>query len=124
MAAKRVLVVDDNRLIRALVNASIKSLECEIVEAVDGEEAVAKAVECEPDLILLDVVMPKLDGFEVLARLRDDPDGPQCPIAMLTTANTEDDRVQARLHRADAYIVKPFDHGELRDIVAGLLGLA
>lgn len=123
MATKRVLVIDDNRLIRVLIEASIRSLECEIFEATDGEEGISAVYVCRPDLILLDVVMPKLDGFEVLARLREDPDAPKCPIAMLTTAASEADHEQARVHGADAYILKPFDHNELRATVAGLLGL-
>lgn len=121
MAAKRVLVVDDNRLMRLLIETSIKSLGCEIFEATDGEEAYAAAVVCRPDLILLDVVMPKMDGFEVLTRLREDPLAKPCLIAMLTTADSDRDHELARLHRADAYIVKPFDHTELRDTVAELL---
>ena len=122
MTAKRVLVVDDNRLIRVLVQASLKSLNLEIIEATDGEEGITAAFECRPDLILLDVVMPKMDGFAVLTRLREDPNAPQCPIAMLTTAASEHDHDEARVHGADAYIVKPFDHNELRDTVAELLG--
>ncbi|PKQ29012.1 MAG: hypothetical protein CVT60_07560 [Actinobacteria bacterium HGW-Actinobacteria-10] len=123
MTAKRVLVVDDNRLIRVLVQASLKSLNLEIVEATDGQEGITAAFECRPDLILLDVVMPRMSGFEVLTRLREDPDAPSCPIAMLTTAASEQDHVEARIHGADAYIVKPFDHNELRDTVADLLGV-
>lgn len=121
MATKRVLVVDDNRLIRVLVQASLKSLDLDIFEATNGEEGIAAAFECRPDLILLDVVMPRMSGFEVLARLREDPEAPPCRIAMLTTAASEKDHTEARIHGADAYIVKPFDHNELRDTVAGLL---
>lgn len=123
MTAKRVLVVDDNRLIRVLIQASLKSLDLDIVEATDGEEGMAAAFECRPDLILLDVVMPRMNGFEVLTKLREDPAAPSCPIAMLTTAASENDHVEARLHGADAYIIKPFDHNELRDTVADLLGM-
>ncbi len=122
MAPKRVLVVDDNRLIRALVAAALKPLDCEIVEASDGAEGIAKAMECDPDLILLDVVMPLASGFQVLSTLRDDPAGPECPIVMLTTSSTDRDIDNALDHGADAYVVKPFEHTELRATVARLLG--
>lgn len=123
VTAKRVLVVDDNRLIRVLIQASLKSLDLEIIEATDGEEGIAAAFDSNPDLILLDVVMPRMSGFEVLTKLREDPAAPPCPIAMLTTAASESDHTEARVHGADAYIVKPFDHNELRETVAGLLGI-
>lgn len=121
MTAKRILVVDDNRLIRVLVAAALKPLECEIIEAVDGGEAVTTALACDPDLILLDVVMPVASGFEVLATLRDDPNGPECPIIMLTTAASDQDIDGALEHGANAYVVKPFDNTELRHTVARLL---
>jgi len=121
VTAKRILVVDDNRLIRVLVAAALKPLECEIIEAVDGGEAVTTALTCDPDLILLDVVMPVASGFEVLAALRENPDGPKCPIIMLTTAASDKDIDGALDHGANAYVVKPFDHTELRHTVARLL---
>jgi len=123
MAAKRILVVDDNRLIRVLISAALKPLDCEIIEATDGGEAVTAAMECDPDLILLDVVMPVASGFEVLAELREAPDGPKCPIVMLTTAASDGDIDTALDHGANAYVVKPFDHTELRHTVARLLGV-
>lgn len=123
MTVKRVLVVDDNHLIRMLVKTSLKPLACEVLEAEDGMEGVAMALEHQPDLILLDVVMPRMSGFDVLAALQTAPDAPDCPIAMLTTAASEHDRVEATEHGAACYIVKPFDHNELRDTVAALLEL-
>ncbi|MDZ4169398.1 MAG: response regulator [Coriobacteriia bacterium] len=121
MGGRRVLVVDDDRLIRMLIQASIKSLDCEVREAVDGEDALNAVEEFCPDVIVLDVVMPKLDGFAVLERLRLSADGPGYRILMLTTAVAAADHEQARSHGADAYIEKPFDHGELRELVAELL---
>jgi len=121
---KRVLVVDDNRLLRVLIAAALKPLGCEIVEAVDGGEAVKLALECDPDLILLDVVMPVACGFDVLTTLRENPDGPDCPIVMLTTSASDSDIDKALTHGANAYVVKPFEHAELRSTVARLLGIA
>lgn len=122
MSAKRVLVVDDNRLIRMLATASVRPLGCEIVEAVDGEDALEAIRRFRPDVVLLDVIMPKIDGFEVLSRLRRDPDAPPCRIVMLTTADSADDHERARIDRADAYITKPFEHVALKETVRQLLG--
>jgi len=121
---KKVLVVDDNRLIRVLITAALKPLGCEIIEAVDGGEAVDIALECDPDLILLDVVMPVACGFDVLTALRGNPDGPACPIVMLTTSASDSDIDKALAHGANAYVVKPFEHAELRSTVARLLGIS
>lgn len=121
MAAKRILVVDDNRLIRVLVAAALKPLGCEIIEAADGGQAIEAALECRPDLILLDVVMPVASGFEVLTTLREHPDGPACPIIMLTTSSTDKDIDHALDHGANAYVVKPFEHADLRHTVERLL---
>jgi len=118
---KRILVVDDNRLIRMLIAAALRPLDCEIVEAVDGAQAIELAMQCEPDLILLDVVMPNASGFEVLTHLRDDPAGPTCPIVMLTTSSRDTDIDNALDHGANGYIVKPFEHAELRETVSRLL---
>lgn len=118
---KRILVVDDNRLIRMLIAAALRPLDCEIVEAVDGAQGIELAMQCEPDLILLDVVMPNASGFEVLTRLRDDPAGPACPIVMLTTSSRDSDIDNALDHGANGYIVKPFEHAELRETVSRLL---
>lgn len=120
MTGRRVLIVDDNRLLRLLVRTSIQSLGCELDEATDGEEALAAIVACQPDVVILDVVMPRLDGFEVLARLKEEKLA-SCRVIMLTTAAAAADHLRASEHGADAYLDKPFDHAELRRIVSELL---
>lgn len=121
MGEGRVLVVDDNKLIRMLAVACLRPLGCDVREAVDGEDALAAIQEFVPDVVLLDVIMPKLDGFEVLARVRQDPGTHVCRIVMLTTADTASDHERARIDHADAYITKPFDHAQLRETVRSLL---
>lgn len=121
MGRKRVLIADDDRLIRMLIQASIKSLDCDVREAVDGEEALTAVAEFAPDVIVLDVVMPRLDGFGVLARLRAETAEPGYRIIMLTAAASATDDEQAQANAADAYIGKPFDHTELRELVAAML---
>ena len=122
MRDKTVLVADDNEFIRTLVKAALRPLGCEIVEARDGGEALELATSVDPDAILLDVVMPQMNGFEVLEKLRSERYGISCPIAMLTTAATQADLDHGADAGANAYIVKPFEKDELRETVRRMLG--
>ena len=122
MQDKTVLVAEDSLLIRTLIVAALKPLECQVVEAEDGEEAIRLARELKPDLVLLDVVMPRVDGFSVLDILRSDEGCNECAIVMLTTAATDADKEHGAEAGADGYVVKPFDKDELRDEVRKHLG--
>jgi len=121
MDGTTILVAEDNAFIRTLVKAALGPLGCEIVEAVDGEDALSAVSQHNPDIILLDVVMPKLNGFDVLEILRGDKYGLTCPIVMLTTSASQADMEHGARSGATAYLVKPFDKDELRDTVASLL---
>jgi CheY-like chemotaxis protein len=121
--SKVVVVADDNEFIRKLVIAALRPLGCEVIEAVDGGEAVRLIGELEPDLVLLDLVMPKLSGFEVLEAIRHVDATAETPVVMLTTAAGEADFSEGRRHGATDYVVKPFNTTELRAIVAELLGI-
>ena len=108
-ALKKILIADDNRQIRLLVNVALRSGGYEIIEAEDGEAALETAVAEQPDLILLDVTMPKLDGFEVLHFLQKRPETHGCHVIMLTTAAQQcGPRARARRRRR-GYITKPFE---------------
>lgn len=122
MGTKRILIADDNRFIRILVKAALSQLGHEVIEATDGQEAYDLALTSEPDLILLDVVMPRMSGFDVLERIRTTEGAPTCPIAMLTTAMTEADHKRADQFGAEGYVTKPFDNADLRQVVTELLG--
>ena len=122
MQDKTVLVADDNEFIRVLVRAALKPLGCSVIEAEDGEVALQMVEGTTPDAILLDVVMPRMNGFQVLEELRSGPKAVDCPIAMLTTAASESDIAHGVDAGADAYIVKPFDKDELRQTVREMLG--
>ncbi len=118
---KKILIADDNRQIRLLVNVALRNGGYEIIEAEDGEDTLEKAVAQRPDLILLDVTMPKLDGFEVLRFLRKRPETTDCHVVMLTTAAQRRDVERARQEGAEDYITKPFEAHELREAVERLL---
>jgi DNA-binding response OmpR family regulator len=116
-----VLVVEDDALISDMVTKNLK-LEGFLVEtARDGEECLRKVKEVNPDLILLDVLLPKLDGWEVLTNLREDPREKDIPIIMLTALSDERSKVQGLRGGADDYVTKPFSALELMARVEAVL---
>lgn len=121
MAQRLILAADDNAQIRMLVKAALRPLGHELIEAVDGEQALETAIERRPDLILLDVTMPKLDGWEVLGFLRKRPETSGVRVMMLTTAAQKDDLARGEELGANGYLVKPFSPGDLRQHVERLL---
>jgi diguanylate cyclase (GGDEF)-like protein len=116
-----VLVVDDDPDVARFVEVNLRSAGYEVALGGDGEEAVRWAVELRPDLVLLDVMMPKLDGFEVAQRLRRDPRTASSSIIMLTAKALSSDKVLGLSSGADDYIIKPFDPVELLARVKGTL---
>ena len=107
---KKVLVVDDERPIVEILKINLQREGYVVFEAYDGEEAVSKAMTVEPDLILLDVMLPKLDGFSVCKKIREKS---SVPILMLTAREEELDKVLGLELGADDYITKPFSVREL-----------
>ena len=117
-----VLVAEDDEDIRALVVYRLERSGYEVVQARDGEEALRLAAEREPDLAILDVMMPKLDGYEVTRRLRREPATSRLPVILLTARSQEADVSQGFAAGADDYIRKPFSPDELRARVQAILG--
>jgi DNA-binding response OmpR family regulator len=116
-----VLIVDDEHPIVELVRFTLEDEEVRVVEAADGLEALDVARAETPDLILLDVQMPYLNGFEVCRRLRLEPELGQAKIVMLTAAGQEQDRARGRAAGADLYLTKPFSPLRLLSLVHSLL---
>jgi pilus assembly protein CpaE len=122
MAAPKVLVVDDDPNVQRILLATLKQEGYEVHVAVDGEEGVEKATALEPDLILMDVAMPKLDGYAATALVRAaEPTGKRIPIIMLTAEADVEQRVRALRAGADDDIVKPFHPLELIARIKALL---
>lgn len=119
--AERVLIVDDDRDICRYVEVNLTLEGYEVYVEHDGEAAVATAQRVQPDLILLDVMMPGLDGFAVCKRLRADPRTANAAIVMLTAKALSADKVLGLTAGADDYIAKPFDPPELVARVAAVL---
>ncbi|HEX6230565.1 MAG TPA: response regulator [Actinomycetota bacterium] len=116
-----ILVVDDDPDIARFVEVNLRSAGYEVSVASDGEEALTAAATLRPDLVLLDVMMPRIDGFEVAQRLRRNPQTANTSIIMLTAKALSTDKVLGLTAGADDYIIKPFDPIELLARVKGTL---
>ncbi len=112
---KKILVVDDNQDNRELVVKILKSKGYQMIEAIDGEEALEKAIAEKPDLILMDISIPKINGYEVTRRLKSRADFKDTPIIALTAHAMKGDREKTIKAGCDGYISKPFNIHELPD---------
>jgi CheY-like chemotaxis protein len=111
--ALRVLVVDDSPVIRQLIAMNLELEGFEVFLAEDGGECLDLVAAVEPDVITLDVVMPRLDGFTTAARLRSDPATGRLPIVMVTACAQESDLARGRELGVREYLTKPFDPADL-----------
>lgn len=113
----RVLVVDDERNIREVLIRTISRWGYEVIEAERGAEALEKVRHEAPDIILLDVSMPQMDGFEVLKRLREDPATRAMPVVLLTTFSHRQGEIVGMRLGVNHYIVKPCEPDVLRSTI-------
>jgi len=117
----RVLVIDDEVAIHKLIQARLRPEGIEVTAEVDGETGIGRAIEDSPDLILLDIGLPVVDGFEVCRRLKEHPTTRNLPIIFLTGETTTDAKVRGLDLGAVDYVTKPFDQVELRARVRAAL---
>jgi two-component system alkaline phosphatase synthesis response regulator PhoP/two-component system response regulator VicR len=113
MASKKILAVDDERHIVRLIQVNLERAGYQVVTAFDGPEALKKVDVEKPDLVVLDVMMPKMDGFEVLKRLQANPETRDIPIIMLTAKAQDADVFRGWSSGVSAYLTKPFNPLEL-----------
>ncbi|MFI1923453.1 MULTISPECIES: response regulator [unclassified Streptomyces] len=119
-ASGRVLVVDDNKVIRQLIRVNLELEGIEVVTAGDGVECLDVVHQVQPDLVTLDVVMPRLDGLRTAARLRADPRTRDLPLVVISACTQYE--VEAGLEvGVDAFLAKPFDPAELVSVVRELM---
>jgi len=121
MSSAKILVTDDSSTVRRLVAARLAADGYAVVEAEDGDEALRLAVSERPALVVLDKVMPKLDGFEVVRALRSRAETKHLPIVMLTERDAEGDVLEGLDLGVDEYMPKPFSPRELSARVARAL---
>ncbi len=123
MPKTKILIADDNFNILEVIKMEFESMDYEVVTADDGEEALEKIYKEFPALIILDIMMPKLNGYEVCRRLKASPLTADIPVIMLTAKSQKEDKFWGRDAGADDYITKPFDPVELETLVEKLLRL-
>ena len=118
MAEKAILVVDDNPPELEMMQLLLKSRGYTVITAVDGDEAIAKAMQMHPCLILLDIIMPKKNGFQVCRQLKTSPETKDIKIIMITQKNQESDRFWGLKQGADDYLIKPLNDEFLLSCIA------
>ena len=117
MAALKILVCDDERHIVRLIQVNLEREGWEVVTAYDGKEGLEKVKAEKPDLLVLDVMMPYMDGFEVLKSIRKDPATEKLPVILLTAKAQDKDVFEGYHFGADMYLTKPFNPRELVSFV-------
>lgn len=117
----RILIADDNDANRELLEAYLVNVECEIETSINGQDTLQKVASFKPDLVLLDVMMPKLSGFEVCKKLKDDPATKRTMILMVTALNELGDIERAVAAGTDDYLSKPVNKVELLKRVDNML---
>jgi len=122
MAKGRILVVDDEIYIVHILDFSLGMEGYEVVTALDGEQALEKARAEKPDLIVLDIMMPKLDGYETCKRLKADPETKDVPVILLSAKGRNVDQKVGFEVGADDYITKPFSPRKLVERINSILG--
>jgi twitching motility two-component system response regulator PilH len=120
-ATKKILIAEDSATAAALMARTLAPLGAEIAIATDGEEASQQVTAAPPDLLILDIVMPKVNGFSLCRRIRSDPQLAAMPIIIVSAMNRETDRYWGLKQGADEYLTKPFDPTVLVAKVRGFL---
>ena len=121
MSGKTILYVEDNELNRKIVRDLLKRTTYVLSEAFDGEAGVAKALETKPDLILMDIQLPKLSGMDAMRQIRADPSMAATPIIAITSFALSGDDQKAKAAGATAYLAKPYSPLDLLGLIRKLL---
>ncbi len=116
-----VLVVDDSTMVRIILAECLESSGFEVIEAIDGIEAIEQIQAYRPDLVITDIVMPRMNGYELCRWIKSDPRTKGIPVMMCTTKGEDFDRYWGLKQGADAYIAKPYQPLEMVEAVKSLL---
>ena len=119
---KRILVVEDQEDLRGLLRTLLTGSGYEVLEAADGEAGVAKAKSDRPDLVLMDIQMPVLDGYEATRRIKADPDLAATPVIAVSSFAMKGDEEKARAAGCDHYVTKPYSPMQLLRVIRSTLG--
>ncbi|MFO1406421.1 MAG: response regulator [Steroidobacteraceae bacterium] len=116
-----ILVVDDQPDLRLLIRLTFEGMGYDVHEAASGEAALDACASRPPDVVLLDVMLPGIDGYEVCRRIKADPGLGRVQVVLMTAGHQETERARARVAGADRYVAKPFSPAQMLDLVRSLL---
>ena len=122
LAGLKVMVVDDSKTIRRTAETLLKKEGCEVLTAVDGFEALAKISDQKPAIIFVDIMMPRLDGYQTCALVKNNPQFRSTPIIMLSSKDGLFDKARGRIVGAEQYLTKPFTRDELLSAIRRHVG--
>lgn len=120
--AKKIMVVDDEPYIARVIKFKLEQEGYEVISANDGQSGLQKIKEEKPDMVLLDVMMPGLSGYEVCQKIKEDAELAGIPVVILTAKGQERDREQGLTMGASDYITKPFSPNRLLELVKNMIG--
>lgn len=109
----KVMVIDDSKTIRRSAETLLKKVGCDVVTATDGFEALAKITEHHPDIIFVDIMMPRLDGYQTCALIKNNQTFKSTPVIMLSSKDSIFDRARGRIVGSEEYLTKPFSKEDL-----------
>lgn len=121
MGKKKILIIDDEKDVVAELLLRLEAEGWEILAAYDGEEGLKKTRDQKPDLVLLDIVMPKLSGYQVCRKIKDDPEIKEIPVIMLTAKSDASTKFTAKDIGSEGYVTKPFDSEKLVEKINKLI---
>jgi len=113
----KVMIIDDSSTIRRSAEVFLNSSNCEVIFSSDGFEAMAKIVDNRPDIIFIDIVMPRLDGYQACMLIKKNPYYQSIPIIMLSSKNGLFDKARGRMAGSDDYLTKPFTGEDLLTVI-------
>ena len=113
----KVLVIDDSNTIRRTAEPLLAKVGCDVSTSSDGFDSLAKIVDIKPDIIFVDIMMPRLDGYQTCALIKNNPDYKATPVIMLSSKDGLFDKAKGRIVGADDYLTKPFGRAELIDVL-------
>ncbi|NNE64218.1 MAG: response regulator [Gammaproteobacteria bacterium] len=118
------MVIDDSKTIRRSAETLLKKVGCEVVTAVDGFEALAKITVHNPDIIFVDIMMPRLDGYQTCALIKNNQTFKATPVIMLSSKDSIFDRARGRIVGSEEYLTKPFSKDDLIKAITAHVGRA
>lgn len=111
--ALRVMVIDDSKTIRRTAETLLKNVGCDVITAIDGFDALARIVDHHPHIIFVDIMMPRLDGYQTCALVKNNPAFKSIPVIMLSSKDGLFDKARGRIVGSEQYLTKPFTREEL-----------